>query len=206
MKIAPEAVKVVIISVITLLISLYTAKTFPSLYIVSAISGIILIFSLYFFRDPERKSNFKENEISSPADGRVISVSDEGLGMTVIRIFLSIFDVHIQRSPVKGKVKEIQFYPGKFHIAYKHQAKDNQRNKIKIVAENGKEVWVEQITGAIARRINCYVRENEQLDNGQKIGIIYFGSQVALYLPKDAKIKVKPGDVVRAGVDVVAEW
>ncbi|MGC9070037.1 MAG: phosphatidylserine decarboxylase [Elusimicrobiales bacterium] len=206
MKVAPEARKLVIISLLSLIISLYAAKGFTPLYMVSFISAVVLLFSLYFFRDPKRNPNFKANEISSPGDGTVISISDEGSQMMVIRIFLSIFDTHIQRSPVKGRIKEIKFYPGRFSIAYKHKAKDNQRNMIKIVAQNGKEVWVEQIAGAIARRINCYVRQGQEINNGEKIGIIYFGSQVALYLPKDVKIKVKPKQKLKAAVDVVAEW
>lgn len=206
MKVASEATKVIIISVIAFAISLYIAKKYPIAYIISAISLVILIFSLYFFRDPTRNSNFKLNEISSPADGTVLSISDEGTEHIIIRIFLSIFNVHIQRSPVNGKIKEIKFFPGKFNIAYKHEAKDNQRNLIKITADNGKEIWVEQITGAIARRINCYVKENEYVKNGQKIGIIYFGSQVALYLPKDAKIIVKSGDKLKAGIDIIGTW
>lgn len=206
MKIASESVKVVIISLIVFILSTYSAKKFPALYTLSFLSLIVFIFSLYFFRDPERNPSFGPKDISSPADGTVLSISEEIPGTVVIRIFLSIFNVHIQRSPVNGKVKEIKFFPGKFNIAYKHDAKDNQRNLIKITAENGKEVWVEQITGAIARRIKCYVKENDELKNGQKIGIIYFGSQVALYLPKDVRIKVKPGDKIKAGIDTVAEW
>lgn len=206
MKIASEATKIVVIAFIAFLISFYVAKTFKIVYFISALSLILLVFSLYFFRDPKREKIFKEDEISSPADGTVLSIDNETEDKVVIRIFLSIFNVHIQRSPIDGKIKEIIFFPGKFKIAYKHEAKDNQRNLIKIVSKNQKEVWVEQITGAIARRINCYVKENETVKNGQKIGIIYFGSQVAVYLPKDVKIIVKPGDKLKAGIDVIAKW
>lgn len=206
MKIATECTKVVVISILSFLISLYVGKTFKVAYVISALSLVIFLFSLYFFRDPKREKTFKDDEISSPADGTVLSISDEGKDKLVIRIFLSVFNVHIQRSPVSGKIKEIKFFPGKFNIAYKHEAKDNQRNLIKIISENQKEIWVEQITGAIARRINCYVKENEIVKNGQKIGIIYFGSQVALYLPKDVKILIKPGDKLKAGIDIVAKW
>lgn len=206
MKIASECIKVVVASLIIFLISLYVAKTFRAAYIISFLSLVVFIFSLYFFRDPKREKLFKDDEISSPADGTVLSISDEGTDKLIIRIFLSVFNVHIQRSPVNGKIKEIKFFPGKFNIAYKHEAKNNQRNLIKIVSENQKEVWVEQITGAIARRINCYVKENDIVKNGQKIGIIYFGSQVALYLPKEVKVLVKPGDKLKAGIDIVAKW
>lgn len=206
MKVASEAVKVVVLGIVVFLVSLYIAQRYSQAYIISAVSLISVLFSLYFFRDPTRNSYFNSSEISSPADGRIISISDEGSEHLVIRIFLSIFDVHIQRSPVSGKIKEIKFFPGRFNIAYKPQAKENQRNLIKIISENGKEVWVEQITGAIARRISCYVKENEKVVNGQKIGMIYFGSQVALYLPKDVKLRVKVGDKVKAGVDIIGTW
>ncbi|MCX7641227.1 MAG: phosphatidylserine decarboxylase [Elusimicrobiales bacterium] len=206
MKIAQEAIKIVIISLIAIIISLYIARRFHAIYIISFISFIIFAFSLYFFRDPERNKNFIEKEIPSPADGTVISISNEGTDKIIVRIFLSIFNVHIQRSPVDGRIKEIKFFPGKFHIASTHQAKDNQRNLIKIETEQGKEVWVEQITGAIARRINCYVKEGDIVKKGQRIGIIYFGSQVAIYLPKDVNIKVKPNDKIKAGLDVIATW
>lgn len=207
MKIAQDAVKPIITCGIFFVISTLLAQKIPQLYALSTLSIIILLFLLYFFRDPNRNTKFSENEISAPGDGKIISISDEGnVDKIIIRIFLSIFDVHIQRSPVSGTVKEITFFPGKFHIAYKHNAKENQRNLIKIIASNGKELWVEQITGAIARRIACYVKEGQEIENGQKIGMIYLGSQVALYLPKDAKIKVKVGDKIKAGIDVIATW
>jgi len=205
MKIVKEGFYILIFSLGAIIISLYYARSYKFLYTITFISGIILLFSLYFFRDPTRNRKFDENEIASPADGTVLSLKTEN-GITVIRIFMSIFDVHIQRAPIEGKIKETKFTYGKFHIAYKSQAKDNQRNMIKIEGKDGKWAFVEQITGAIARRIACYVKEGDTVKIGQKIGMIYFGSQVALYLPQNAVITVKEGDKVFAGKSVIGLW
>jgi len=205
MKIVKEGIYILIFSLAAIIISLYWARFYKVLYILTFISGILFLFSLYFFRDPQRNKQFSENEIASPADGTVLSVKTEN-GFTVIRIFLSVFNVHLQRSPIDGKIIETKFTYGKFHIAYKPQAKDNQRNMIKIEGKDGKWAFVEQITGAIARRIACYVKEGDTVKIGQKIGMIYFGSQVALYLPQNAVITVKEGDKVFAGETIIGLW
>ncbi len=206
MRIAKEAVKILILSGVGFFISLYFARYTKFLYILAFSFLILFIFSVYFFRDPKRNKKFSENEIASPADGTVLSIKNEVDRFVVIRIFLSVFNVHIQRAPVEGKIKEIKFTYGKFHIAYKPEAKDNQRNIIKIETDDGKEVWVEQITGAIARRIVSYVNEGTTVLKAQKIGMIYFGSQVAVYLPKDVNVVIKEGDKVYAGETIIALW
>jgi len=168
---------------------------------------IFTVFSMYFFRDPLRDRAFAQDQIASPADGTILSIrQEEREGIVVIRIFLSIFNVHLQRAPIAGKIAKIKFTQGKFAIAYKPEAKDNQRNLIRIEGEKGRAVEVEQITGAIARRIVSYVKEGESVDASRKIGMIYFGSQVALYLPKDVKLLVKEGDKVAAGETVIGAW
>lgn len=207
MKIAKEGLLIASISLFGIILSIYYIK-YSKLYIILlTIFSIFFLFSLYFFRDPQRNFQFKDNEIASPADGTVLSVGSEGdKNIIVVRIFLSIFNVHLQRAPISGKIKKITFTPGKFHIAHKPEAKDNQRNLIEIESENGRWAFVEQITGAIARRIVTYVKENEKIEKGQKIGMIYFGSQVALYLPSNVEILVKPKDKVEAGKTVIGIW
>ena len=164
-------------------------------------------FSAYFFRDPERNKTFAPGEIACPADGTVLTIKNEGTpGITVIRIFLSILNVHVQRSPMEGKVGKVKFTQGKFAIAYKPEAADNQRNRIAIDGANGRSVEVEQITGSIARRIACYVKEGQEVKTGERIGMIYFGSQVAVFLPESAKILVKPGDKVAGAETVLGLW
>ncbi len=164
-------------------------------------------FSAYFFRDPERDKVFAPGEIACPADGTVMTVRNEGTpGVTVVRIFLSVLNVHVQRSPMEGKVTKTKYTKGKFAIAYKPEAADNERNLIRIEGEYGRFVEVEQITGSIARRIACYVKEGQPLKTGERVGMIYFGSQVAVYLPESARVLVKPGDKVAGAETVLGLW
>lgn len=164
-------------------------------------------FSAYFFRDPERDKVFAPGDIACPADGTVMTVKNEGTpGITVVRIFLSVLNVHVQRAPMEGKVSKVKYTKGKFAVAYAPEAADNERNLISITGEYGRTITIEQITGAIARRIACYVKEGEDVKIGQRVGMIYFGSQVAVYLPETAKVLVKPGDKVAGAETVLAVW
>ncbi len=164
-------------------------------------------FSAYFFRDPERDRIFAPGEISCPADGTVMSVGNEGVpGVKVVRIFLSIFNVHVQRAPMEGRIEKIKYTKGKFAVAYKSEAANNQRNLIRIGGEYGRFVEVEQITGSIARRIACYVKEGQDVRIGSRIGMIYFGSQVAVYLPENARLLIHPGDKVTGAETVLGLW
>jgi phosphatidylserine decarboxylase len=207
MKIVKDGLTVLLVSLIGFILSIHCLK-FSKLYIILTVIFLVLVlFSAYFFRDPDRNHNFSDSEISSPADGTVLSIKKETSDdVVVIRIFLSVFNVHLQRSPLNGTVKNTKFTYGKFHVAYKPEAKDNQRNMIEIEGTDGRWANVEQITGAIARRIACYVKNGDKVKNGGKIGMIYFGSQVALYLPSDVDIKVKIGDRVEAGKTVIGLW
>jgi len=207
MGIMPEGIKLLIVGIIGIAASIFLLIYSKYLGIpLLTIFIIFTLFSLYFFRDPIRDRLFTDDQICSPGDGTIISIKEESKGIITIRIFLSIFNVHIQRSPIKGKVTKVKFIKGKFAIAYKPDAKDNQRNIIKIEKDDGKIIEVEQITGAIARRIASYVKEGDKVNTGQKIGMIYFGSQVALHLPKEVKILVKEGDKVFAGESIIALW
>lgn len=164
-------------------------------------------FSAYFFRDPERDKVFAPGEIACPADGTVMSVQNEGKpGITVVRIFLSVLNVHVQRAPIEGKIEKTLYTKGAFAIAYKPEANDNERNLIRIAGEYGRAVEIEQITGSIARRIACYVKEGDTIRQGERVGMIYFGSQVSVYLPETARVLVKPGDKVTGAETVLALW
>lgn len=174
--------------------------------------GVLLLFlagfCVAFFRDAERE--ISAGDILSPADGtvtEVATVDGEGYGQgRVIRIFLSIFDGHVQRAPVPGRVKAVQYSPGLFLDARDPRAAfANESNSVEIETARGA-VMVKQIAGLIARRIVCWVREDDDLEMGERIGLIRFGSQVDLYVPRDVEIAIKEGDKVLAGITVVGHW
>ncbi|MGB2578492.1 phosphatidylserine decarboxylase [Elusimicrobium simillimum] len=164
-------------------------------------------FCAFFFRNPTRNTVFADDEIACPADGQVLSIKTEDNPDTiVIRIFLSVFNVHVQRATMTGTIEDVIYTPGKFAFANNDDAKNNERNLIKL-SRNFKYAHLEQITGAIARRIKCYVKAGEDVKIGQLVGLIRFGSQVAVYLPKDAvRIVVKEGQKVEGGNTVLAIW
>lgn len=175
----------------------------------SALSGTLLIFTAYFFRNPKRRIPIDNNAILSPADGIVMSVSkiqeDRFIGgiSVKISIFLSIFNVHVNRSPVAGKVSYAEYVDGKFFPAFKSHASElNERNYIGIDA-SGFKVLVCQITGFIARRIVCYARKGDQLDQGQSFGMIKFGSCTEVFMPESAEVLVFPGDSVKGGETII---
>jgi len=171
---------------------------------------IISVLCAYFFRDPARETVFADDEIACPADGTVLSIkTEDDPNSVVIRIFLSIFDVHIQRATVKGKTGEIFYNKGTFFFADNPQAVRNERNLIQLFKDGDprKFAHVEQITGAIARRIECWVKPQEEIAQGRRLGLVRFGSQVAVYLPKDAvRVVVKEGQKVQGNLTVLALW
>lgn len=166
------------------------------------------LFALYFFRDPERPLPEDPDFIYSPGDGRVMSVEAEGLGTDLtIRIFLSVFNVHIQRAPCSGRIQDAEYFRGGFKAAMKPEARANERCVLTIEPEGRAGlVVVEQIAGLIARRIECRVGIGDTLVAGERYGLIRFGSQVALTVPAHAKVLVSVGDKVQAGVTPVAQW
>lgn len=173
-----------------------------------ALIGLIFcVFVLFFCRDPKREIPFNENEITSPADGTILSIkTEDDPNIIVIRIFLSIFNVHIQRAPYGGEVTETKYTKGTFLFANNPGADKNERNLIAFKTAKG-DIAIEQITGAIARRIECWVKKEDTVTTGQKVGFIYFGSQVALYLPKDkVTLTVKEGQAVQGGLTVMGLW
>ena len=166
-------------------------------------------FCIFFFRDPLRFPDQDPRFVLSPGDGKVMEVVLEdhpyfGGNARVIRIFLSIFDVHVQHSPIAGRVSRVVYQRGKFLDARDPKAAhENENNSIFIENDRTKAV-VKQIAGLIARRIVCKVRVGENLKAGQKLGLIRFGSQVDLYLPMDVEVCVASGDAVASGISVVA--
>ena len=174
--------------------------------------GVVLVlFALSFagfFRDPERNPPAGDGLVLAPADGKVVAIVKEGKegkeATTRVSIFLSLFDVHVNRAPIKGSVEKVQYQPGKFHAAYREDAsQDNEQNALRLVDSTGKVLNVVQIAGLVARRIICHVKEGETLERGQRFGLIMFGSRVDLFLPPAAKVEIAEGQRVKAGETII---
>lgn len=162
----------------------------------------------FFFRDPERPLPADASKLYAPGDGRVLSVEPgPAEGPWTLRIFLSIFDVHVQRYPCAGTVTRVERVRGGFAMAMRPEASRNDRVLVALrPAGREAEIEVEQIAGAIARRIQCSARPGAPAAAGARYGLIHFGSQVALRLPPSARPLVKPGDRVVGGITPIAEW
>ena len=172
---------------------------------------IASLFVLQFFRDPGRVVPENQDAVLSPADGRIVAVEkvkDPYLDREAVKVsvFMNVFNVHSNRSPVDGEVKGIWYFPGKFVNADLDKASlENERNAVWIRTKDGIDVTSVQVAGLIARRILCYVQEGQQLARGQRYGFIRFGSRVDVYLPPDTRIKVGIGDKVYATESILAE-
>jgi phosphatidylserine decarboxylase len=173
---------------------------------------LLLVFVLQFFRDPTRSILGDTRSALSAADGRVVMVGkarDPYLERDALKIsvFMNVFNVHSNRVPVSGTVVRTWYHPGTFlNAALDKASAENERLAVHFRTADGIDVTSVQIAGLIARRIFCYVRENEQVSAGQRYGFIRFGSRVDLYLPADATPKVAVGDRTTAGLSVVAEF
>ena len=171
---------------------------------------IVLVFILQFFRDPPRRVPDAPDAIICPADGKVIAlgeVEDPYLKRPARRVsvFMNVFNVHSNRSPVAGKIMERWYRPGKFvNAALDKASLDNERNALWIRTDQGQDVVVVQVAGLIARRILCYVQPGERIARGERYGFIRFGSRVDVYLPLEARLEVSLGDSVKGAADVIA--
>ena len=207
-KIHSEGYKFLAIAIIVT-IFLYFLSTFLGL-----IGMVLSIWVYYFFRDPERISINDENYLTSPADGEVLMVHEvdgpKELGLedkkfTKISIFMNVFDCHVNRTPCEGKISEILYKPGKFLNASLDKAsEDNERNYYKIMNNHGEEVIVVQIAGLIARRIVCESSKDQNLQQGERIGMIRFGSRADVYF-ENYETLVKVGQKTIAGETLLAK-
>lgn len=164
-------------------------------------------FVAYFFRDPERKVPSLPGAIVSPADGRVLAVEPvvEGdVACTRVSIFLSLFDVHVNRAPIAGKVGEVEYRPGKFHVASASRAGAENEQNIVTIEGDGTRVTFKQIAGILARRIEFWKKVGDSLARGERLGMIRFGSRVEVYLEPRCQIRVRPGEHVRGGSSILA--
>ncbi len=177
------------------------------------VAGGVLIFLglfvLYFFRDPRREITGDANMVVSPGDGRVVEIVDEpfdGRPGKRISIFLSVWNVHVNRAPVAGRIARVEYRPGRFYAALRARASsENEQNVIHVETPSG-EVVFKQIAGWIARRVVCWKKKGEVVARGERVGMIRFGSRVDLWLPSGAEIRVKRGDNVAGGSSILARW
>lgn len=176
---------------------------------VGFVSLLITLFVLFFFRDPDRSVPEEKGVVVAPADGKVIVVKDiyepDYLKQDAkqISIFLSVFNVHVNRIPYGGTVEAVKYNPGRFHVASVDKASlYNEQTSMVIV--NGKDkILVKQIAGLIARRIVCYAKPGDTLKTGERYGLIRFGSRVDIFLPRDAELKVEVGDRIKGARDII---
>ncbi len=172
---------------------------------------LMAIFTGSFFRDPERYPPFRDGTVVSPADGRILSVTQvagpELSGMeesTKVSIFMSVFNVHVNRAPTAGRVLEIHYKPGKFFSANLDKAsEENERNLVVMEDEQGHRLAFVQIAGLIARRIVCFVNPDDTMVKGERFGLIRFGSRVDLYLPTQTEIDISIGQHVKGGETII---
>lgn len=164
---------------------------------------LLSLFCLYFFRDPER--TVPEGPVAvSPADGKVVHVRSLEDGRQRVSIFLNIFDVHVNRIPIAGRVTERRYQPGRFRMAHREQASlENEQNTLTI--ESGDtSVTVKQIAGLIARRIVCHKEVGDTVEKGERFGLIKFGSRTDVFLGPEWELRVQPGDKVKGGASILA--
>lgn len=159
---------------------------------------------ILFFRDPERKIPQGKDLIVSPADGRVVEIKKVNR-QVVISIFMSIFNVHINRVPVSGKVERVEYRPGKFFAAFKKKSsQSNERFDIEIKTDKGN-VVLNQIAGIVARRVVCRLKKGQDVRAGDRFGMIRFGSRVDLFLPLSVEVRIKRGQRIRGGQTVLGK-
>jgi len=203
------------ISAVLFIVSLLTGGGFSGFFrICAAVVFLLVLFSLYFFRDPERTVPADRQALISPADGTIIDIRTvhEPLYLDCealrVSIFMSVFNVHVNRSPVNGTIEFLRYNPGKFFSAFKDKASEENESMFAGIQcwDRPEKIGVNVIAGLIARRLVFYKKRGDVIRQGQRINIIRFGSRVDLYCPLNASVTVKKGDAVTAGLSVIARF
>ncbi|MEO9872901.1 phosphatidylserine decarboxylase family protein [Ekhidna sp.] len=215
MRLHKEGIKMIpLMAVFTggLYVLLYWLIPFAAVQIILAIAAVIfMVLVIRFFRDPKVITPPRDGVVYAPAEGKVVVIERVYEGeyhkddRIQVSIFMSPLNVHVNRSPVKGKVDFFQYHPGKFLVAWHPKSStDNERTSVGFKTENGVNILMRQIAGAVARRIAFYPSIGDPMEQGTSVGFIRFGSRVDLFLPLDADIKVKIGDLTKGGETEVA--
>ena len=202
MPVAKEGIPFILISALVTFFFISVSMPLPA-----SVFILITLFIIWFFRDPEREAHIKNTTILSPADGTVVEIKkmkaeDSPINEKSIKvgIFMSVFNVHVNRIPVTGIIEKVIYFPGKFLSADLDKASlNNERNMVIMKSNVGKTIAFVQVAGLIARRIVCKLQEGQAVKIGERFGLIRFGSRVDIYLPEDSELLVRNGDIVRAG-------
>ena len=174
-------------------------------FMASALLALLLLFILNFFRDPERTVPQEDGLFICPADGKVIRAEMTDRGHQRVDIFMNVFNVHVNRAPMAGRISRIEYTPGRFvNASFDHASDENERNRIEMMCGDGIGIAFTQISGLLARRIVSYVKEGDCVEAGQRVGMIRFGSRVNCEIPADYALNVKVGEHVTAGATVIA--
>ncbi|MBI5779098.1 MAG: phosphatidylserine decarboxylase family protein [Planctomycetes bacterium] len=207
-----SAGEIAVMLVITGVMGYVLYQMMPVLVILPA---LLFLFTLYFFRDPYRKIPEGDNLIVSPADGTIIEIADVNEDTFIkepsvkVAIFLSVFNVHINRAPCDGKITLLDYRKGRFLVASEPEASSqNERNSIGITAGHSLKILVRQIAGIIAQRIVCGLEMNQQVKRGDRIGMIKFGSRTEVYISKNKleRLEVKVNDKVKGGESIIGVY
>lgn len=211
-------VKVFIVGIIFSMLSIFIHNLFFK-FLFAGLTIFLWLFSLYFFRDPERKlpQDYRENQIISPGDGKIVVIEDvinkeknlfeKDEPLKQISIFLSPLNVHVNRIPMNGTVKYLKYINGEYLVAFNHKASEkNERSEIGIENEaSDQKVLFKQIAGFVARRIVYDLKEGSKVNAGERFGMIKFGSRVDILVKRDSKVLVKMDEIVTGGETIIAE-
>jgi phosphatidylserine decarboxylase len=181
-------------------------SSFLHIPIITILIVLLAAFVAFFFRNPDRKIPDGKNLIVSPADGKVVKISRQEDGAQTVCIFLNVFNVHVNRSPIDGAVKQFEYKRGKFKVAFDDEASKVNEQNIVTIANQDIQIVVKQVAGLIARRVVCWKQINDTLQRGELFGLIRFGSRVDIILPERAKIRVKIGDHVQGGSSIIGDY
>ena len=175
------------------------------------LTALLTLFVVYFFRDPERHAPNMENAVVTPADGRILEIrnvdgEDNPFGRPSIKIsiFMNVFNVHVNRIPIRGTIQKITYHAGKFLSANLDKASDqNENNRVILQTDDSREILVIQIAGLVARRIVCWGKQGDKVETGQRFGLIRFGSRLEVFLPPESIVIGKVGQKVKAGETII---
>lgn len=201
---------VILFAVIAGYFGLYLPEPFQQILL--GVLILLVLFFLYFFRDPERKTPEGDDLIIAPADGKVVLIRDTHEGeymnkeVKQISIFLSPLNVHVNRVPVQGTIEYVKYYPGKYLMAWEdHASEENERAHFGVHHPGGTKLFFKQITGFLARRIVYHIKKGDNVKAGQRFGIMKFGSRMDILVPSNVEIYVKEGDKTVAGESIIGK-